>query len=211
MFRPAPPGASLGRGRPRPRRANGGQPGRLYPPEAGRRALLAVGGLLGLAGCGFRPLYAPVTTQDGGASDIRDELAAVRVGNIPERSGQLLRRELQRRLEGSRPGTPARYGLQVSVIFAVEPLGYRRDGTITRLRFIANGTWTLATLAVPPRQIAASSIPLRQLDAFNVPDLQFFAADSARDAMEARLAEQLSEDIFRRVALELRRERERAG
>jgi hypothetical protein len=67
-------------------------------------------------------------------------------------------------------------------------------------------------LSVPPRQIAASSLPSRAIDAFNIPDLQFFAADSARDAMEGRLVEQLAEEIFRRVAMELRREREqRAG
>jgi LPS-assembly lipoprotein len=175
-----------------------------------RRTLLRFGALGGLAGCGFRPLYAPVSTEDGGSADIRDELAAVRVANIPERSGQLLRRDLQRRFEGVRLGVPARYALQVAVSYAVEPLGYRRDGTITRLRYIANGTWTLATLAVPPRQVAASSIPTRALDSFNIPDLQFFAADSARDAMEQRLSEQLGEEIFRRVAMELRRERQQA-
>jgi len=174
--------------------------------------VLAAGGLLGpLSGCGFRPLYAPISAEDGGSADIRDELAAVRVGNIPERSGQLLRRDLQRRFEATRPGTQARYALQVAVTYAVEPLGYRRDGTITRLRYTASGAWTLATMAVPPRQIAASAIPARAIDAFNIPDLQFFAADSARDAMEVRLVEQLSEEIYRRVALELRRERERAA
>lgn len=173
-----------------------------------RRALL--GGLLpGLSGCGFRPLYAPVSAEDGGTADIRDELAAVRVGNVPERSGQLLRRELQRRFEGVRLGVPARYALQVALAYGVEPLGYRRDGTITRLRYTATGSWSLATLGVPPRQIATSAIPARTIDAFNIPDLQFFAADSARDAMEARLVERLSEEIFRRVAMELRRERER--
>lgn len=175
--------------------------------------MLAAGGLLGpLSGCGFRPLYAPVTAEDGGSADIRDDLAAVRIGNIPERSGQLLRRDLQRRFEGVRTGVPARYMLQVAVSYTVEPLGYRQDGTITRLRYVATGSWNLATMAVPPRQIAASSIPARALDAFNIPDLQFFAADSARDAMERRLVEELSEDIYRRVALELRRERQqRAG
>ena len=129
-----------------------------------RRALLGLGGLLGSAGCGFRPLYAPITAEDGGSTDLRDELAAVRVGNIPERSGQLLRRDLQRRFEGVRPGVPARYGLQVALAYSVEPLGYRRDGTITRLRYTATGAWTLATLAVPPRRIAASAIPVRTLD-----------------------------------------------
>ncbi|MFC7542247.1 hypothetical protein ACFQU2_25990 [Siccirubricoccus deserti] len=61
---------------------------------------------------------------------------------------------------------------------------------------------------MPPQPIAASAIPYRTLDSFNIPDLQFFAADSARDAMEARVAEDLSEEIFRRVAAELRRRKE---
>jgi LPS-assembly lipoprotein len=171
-----------------------------------RRA--ALGGLLGLAGCGFRPLYAPVSAADGSASDIRTELAAVRVGGTYERQGQLLRRNLQRKLEESVPGTPARYMLQISVSGGAEILGYRRDGAITRVRYVVSGNWTLATLSVPPQQIAASAIPYRTLDSFNIPDLQFFAADSARDAMEARVAEDLSDEIFRHVAMELRRRKE---
>jgi LPS-assembly lipoprotein len=173
-----------------------------------RRRLLGLAGLLGLSGCGFRPLYAPVTEADGGTSDLREELAAVRVANIGERSGQLLRRELQRRFEGSAPGTAARYNLVVGVTYGAEALGYRRDGAITRLRYTASGNWTLTTLSVPPQPVAASSIPTRVIDSFNIPDLQFFAADSARDAMEARLVEQLSEEIYRRVAMELRRRKE---
>jgi LPS-assembly lipoprotein len=165
-------------------------------------------GLLGLGGCGFRPLYAPVTEADGTESDLRDELAAVRVANIGERSGQLLRRNLQRRLEGSAPGTAARYNLQVGVTFAVEVLGYRRDGSPTRIRYIANGDWVLTTLSVPPQRVAASAIAVRVLDSFNIPDLQFFAADMARDATEQRMVEQLSDDIYRGVALELRHRKE---
>lgn len=69
-----------------------------------RRGLLvgATAGL-GLGGCGFRPLYGPIAAPDGGAGgeDIRTELAAIRVGLIPERFGQLLRRDLQRRFEGT--------------------------------------------------------------------------------------------------------------
>jgi len=149
-----------------------------------------------------------VTATGGGESDLREELAAVRIADIPERSGQLLRRSLQRRFEGSAPGTPARYNLLVALGYTVEPLGYRQDGTITRVRYIISGNWTLTTLSVPPQRVAVSAIPYRALDSFNIPDLQFFAADTARDAMELRLVDQLAEDIFRRVALELRRERQ---
>jgi LPS-assembly lipoprotein len=176
--------------------------------NSSRRRLLGLAGLLGLSGCGFRPLYAPVTEADGTGSDLRDELAAVRVGNIGERSGQLLRRDLQRRFEGAAPGTAARYNLAIGLSFGAEPLGYRRDGTVTRLRYIVSGNWVLTTLAVPPQRVAASVIPTRFIDSFNIPDLQFFAADSARDAMEGRLLERLSEEIYREVAIELRRRKE---
>ncbi|MDO9712168.1 LPS assembly lipoprotein LptE [Paracraurococcus lichenis] len=175
---------------------------------ATRRALLGAVGLLGLSGCGFRPLYGPVTAADGSEADLTTELAAVRIGPIYERTGQLLRRNLQRRMEDSAPGTPARYQLNVSYVPGLEVLGYRRDGTITRIRYTFTGNWDLATLSVPPQPVARSIIPYRALDSFNIPDLQFFSADSARDAMEARAMEMMSEEITRQVAMALRKRRE---
>lgn len=132
------------------------------------------------------------------------ELAAIRVGDIPERFGQLLRRNLQRRLDLAGTGRQARYQLDASVALTVDSVGYRRDGAISRLRFTANGSWVLATLAVPPERLGGSSIPVRTIDAFNIPDLQFFAADSSREAMEQRLAEVVSEEIVRQVVLVFR-------
>jgi LPS-assembly lipoprotein len=172
-----------------------------------RRGLLGLG-LLGLSGCGFRPLYGPVVAADGSESDLAEELAAVRIGPIYDRTGQILRRSLQRRMEDSQPGTQARYQLNVQVTPGVEVLGYRRDGTITRVRYAFTGSWDLVTLAVPPQPVARAAIPYRTIDSFNIPDLQFFSADSARDAMEGRAMEQLSEEIGRQVALALRRRRE---
>jgi LPS-assembly lipoprotein len=179
-----------------------------------RRGLLvgATAGL-GLGGCGFRPLYGPIAAPYGGAGgeDIRTELAAIRVGLIPERFGQLLRRDLQRRFEGTAPGTAARYLLTVGVGISAEVLGYRRDGTISRVRYTATGTWNLATQSVPPQLVARNPLPFRTIDSFNVPDLQFFAADAARDAMEGRLVEVLGEEIFREVAIALRNRRQEAA
>lgn len=161
----------------------------------------------GLAGCGFQPVYG----SDGerniatGANEpaLRDQLASVRVGPIGERNGQILRRSLQRQLEGLRPGTQARFDLAASLAYQVEGLGYRRDGTITRVRYTATGTWILATAAVPPVVIERGTA--RTLDDFNIPDLQFFAADSSRDAMERRLIDELSDRIVLGVAVALRR------
>lgn len=185
----------------------------VSPPGAAsrlpsRRGLAGLAALLGLSGCGFRPLYGPVTTAGGRDADLATELAAVRIGPIYERTGQLLRRNLQRRMEDSRPGTPARYQLDVSYVPGIEILGYRTDGTITRIRYTFTGIWDLTTLSVPPQPVARSAIPYRAIDSFNIPDLQFFSADSARDAMESRAMEQMSEEIARQVAMALRRRQE---
>lgn len=175
--------------------------------EAGwpRRRLLGGLGLLGLAGCGFQPLHAPVETTVGDTADLEQELAAVRVMPMGERFGQLMRRDLQRRLESAAPGTPARYQLSVGVGLNTEVLGFRRDGTISRVRYIASGSWTLATLSVPPQVVGRNALPFRTIDAYNVPDLQFFAADVSREAMERRLVEVVSEEVVREVAIALRR------
>ena len=175
-----------------------------------RRGLLAgAAALLALSGCGFRPLYGPIASADGGPDeDIRKELAAVRIGVIPERFGQLLRRDLQRRFEGSAPGTQGRYLLTVNVGMSADILGYRRDGAISRVRFTASGDWNLATQSVPPQIIGRNPLPYRSIDAFNVPDLQFFADDTSREAMERRFVEVISDEVFRHVAMTLRRYKE---
>lgn len=170
-----------------------------------RRRLLGGLGLFGLAGCGFQPLHAPVETAGGNTADLEQELAAVRVMPMGERFGQLMRRDLQRRLESTAPGTPARYQLSVGVGLNTEVLGFRRDGTISRVRYIASGSWTLATLSVPPQVVGRNALPFRTIDAYNVPDLQFFAADVSREAMERRLVEVVSEEVVREVAIALRR------
>jgi LPS-assembly lipoprotein len=158
-----------------------------------RRALLGL--LLLVPGCGFRPLYGP--RPEGSAAPGLD---AVRVGLIPERNGQLLRRELEARL-GSRNGGAARYDLRVGLAYGVEAQGFARDGTPSRVRITATANWFLYDLNVPPHLVANGTE--RAFDAYNIPENQFFAADTARDATERRLVEQLAEDIVRRLAIRL--------
>lgn len=161
----------------------------------------------GLAGCGFRPVYGPEGERNvaGGANDpgMMEQLASVRVAPIGERNGQLMRRALQRQLEGLRPGTQARYDLNASLAWQAEAIGFRRDGTLTRVRYVANANWILSTAAVPPVVVDRGSA--RTLDDFNIPDLQFFAADSSRDEMERRLITELSDRVVLGVAVALRR------
>ena len=169
-----------------------------------RRALL---GALLLGGCGFRPVYAPGGEGERAPGAVAPatalQLAAVRVGPMYERTGQQFRRLLQRGLEGRVPGTPARYVLNVSLLQEVEPLGYRQDGTITRIRFVVNADWVLSTAADEP--VVVERGRARTLDSFNIPALQFYASEISGEAMQARLREELAERIIQGVAIALSR------
>ncbi len=169
-----------------------------------RRTLLLTPLLL--AGCGFRPLHAP--PAPGGAADIAPDLAAIRVGLIPDRSGQIMRQELERRLAGAARGAAgrgavaARYDLKVTVLVGADLLGFRRDGSPSRVRNTYTAPWTLSTMAVPPVIVAQGSSTA--FDAYNVPDNQFFAGLQASAAADRRLLEQLAADVVERVIISLR-------
>jgi len=166
-----------------------------------RRGLLA-GASLALAGCGFTPMYGSAERASvAPEGPVGQDLAAVRVALVPERSGQLLRRALQQRLDPRGQAPAARYDLRVGLQYTAEALGFRRDGSATRVRYTALAQWSLFTFASPPEQLASGVE--RALDSYNIPDNQFFAADFSRDAMERRLIDQLAEDIVRRLALQL--------
>jgi LPS-assembly lipoprotein len=160
-----------------------------------RRALL--GGLLLAGGCGFRPLYGPAAPGQASAA-----LAGVQVANIPERSGQILRQALARRLDPQGAGGAPRHELRVALASENEPLGFRRDGVPSRVRVSARADWRLVLLGPPQSDVAAGRE--RTFDSYNIPDGQFFAADASRDAMERRLMEQLAELIVQRLAVTLR-------
>lgn len=157
-----------------------------------RRAVIVLPAAL-LAGCGFRPLHGP---RPGGAA--APGLETVRVGLIPERNGQLLRRRLEERIGAAGSG-PARYDLRVGLAYGVELQGFARDGTPSRVRVTATANWFLYDTGAPPRLVARGTE--RAFDAYNVPENQFFSADTSRDATERRLVDQLAEDVVRRLAL----------
>lgn len=173
-----------------------------------RRALL--GAALGLSGCGFRPMYGPVSGEAGLPLDLRRELAAVRLDYMGERIGVLIQRALERRFASAagdeRPA--AKYGLQVSISLGAEILGYRRDGAISRVRYTATTNWVLLRRTAPAEELGRGYN--RTIDASNVPDYQFFSAEIASDAMQRRILDELVEQVFLAVAAKLR-ERLREG
>ena len=56
-------------------------------------------------------------------------------------------------------------------------------------------------MAVPPVLVAGGTE--RAFDAFNLPDNQFFAADSSQDAAQRRLVQRVAGDVVEKIAVAL--------
>ena len=154
-----------------------------------------------VAGCGFRPMHA--RRESEADTQVAASLAAVKVGLITERQGQLMRRRLEEGLApAGRGAVTAKYELRVGIGYSADVQGFRRDGTASRIRFIATASWFLFDLGPPPREIARGTE--RSLDAYDIPENQFFAGDVARNTMERQLIEQLAQQIVNSLAMHFR-------
>lgn len=168
-----------------------------------RRGLLQVmaGGAAGmLGGCGFRPLYLP---ESASGSVAGAELAAVYVPVEGERTGQLLRQALQRRLEGTGTGVVKKYELTAAMIASQEGIAIQRDNSTTRIRLVASGPWSLRAYDVAHTLLSSGSS--RVVDGFNILNQQYFAADLENEAAYRRVAEALADQIVLQVGIFLRR------
>ncbi len=155
--------------------------------------LLALPAMLGLGGCGFHPLYQ--TTARG---DSPGALGEIFVATIPDRTGQLLRQALQERLDGAGSGARKQYELTVSYSIEQQAISIQQDSSSTRNRLVGRVTWTLHS-DVPQAPAVTSGIA-RALDGNNVVNEQFFYTDLATGAAQARLAENLADQVTQQLA-----------
>lgn len=165
-----------------------------------RRAVLAGTGA-SLAGCGFRPLYAPAA--NGGPGPAEAEMAAVWVPVIPERSGQVLRQALQQRLEGAGTGVAKKYALAVTFGIYVDALAIRPDTTATYVRMTGTAPWNLTTVGLKPQPVISGQA--QAVNGYDILDQQYFAAMIENDTSIRRLAETLADQIVTRLAIYFRR------
>ena len=155
--------------------------------------LAALFALAGLSGCGFHPLY-----QTTGRVDAPGALGQIFVDTIPNRPGQLLRQALQERLDGAGSGARKRYELSVSYAIETDAISIQPDNSSTRNRLVGRVTWTLHS-DNPQAPIVTSGFA-RSLDGNNVINEQFFYVDLAAGAAQARLAENLADQVTQQLA-----------
>jgi len=156
------------------------------------RAVVALG-LIGLAGCGFRPLYG----ERSAASVTAPELAAIQIDIIPNREGQLVRNNLLDKMRPRGAAPRELYRLSVGIGIGRESFGIRTDETATRGSLTMNATYTLSDLATGDLLLTATS---RAVSSYNILDSDFATVISENDAIR-RTAVDLSEEIKTRVAI----------
>jgi LPS-assembly lipoprotein len=165
-------------------------------PRRGRHLAGVVLSLALVAGCGFRPLYAPsaLTTTD-------PRLAAIQVPQIPERIGQRLTISLRDGFNPSGATVDPLYRLQVTLTTTRRETALRTDGTATRAEISVAASYNLIDLkngrsAMSGTAQSGSSVDLVVNEYSNV-----VAEDDAR----TRAVEEIAFELQTRCAMFLER------
>ena len=149
--------------------------------------------LLALSACGFSPLYGGARGQGASAA-----LETVQVANIPDRTGQVLRQELEQQIHTNGAPTTELYTLAVSYKVIQTGEGIQADSSTTRNRFNAIATWKLTPIGNPG--VTLTSGNATAMDALNVIDQQYFASNLEADTVQGQLAQQISAQITAQLA-----------
>jgi LPS-assembly lipoprotein len=167
-----------------------------------RRRRLLTAGLLGgaalLSGCRVRPLYGSFDPE-GPNEDYRasEDLQAIAVSPISDRSGQILYNALLNRLTPAGvPANPA-YKLVTTTSESVGASQLRTDATATRALLIVNANYTLVLAAHPQVQLVSGGVTT--LSAYNIVESEYATYRAEVDARE-RALEELASRIRQRLA-----------
>lgn len=154
---------------------------------------------LGLAGCGFQPLYG---NRQGGGAAATPEMAQIAIGPIGDRAGQLLRNELRDRLTpGGVPAQP-RWRLDVTLTETTTDLVILQDATSTFAKYLGDARWVLIDLASDAPALQGRS---RQLASYSISSSEFASLQAESDARR-RVVAAIAEDIRLRLGIYFKRD-----
>lgn len=151
-----------------------------------RAAALLMAAALGLAGCGFTPLYA-----EGGAGGA---LSRIAVTTQDDRLGYRLREQLEDALGRNGAAQPL-YRLQTSVEQSRRPLGRRIDDTATRYELTVRAEWTLTPVA-GGEPLTGTETVTTTYAAADQPYAAIAAQQDAEDRAAAELARLIRIDLL---------------
>ncbi len=149
-------------------------------------ALAIIVASLGLAGCGFTPLYA----QPGVVSN----LASIDVVAPQGRAGFLLREELDDAFAKNRAG-PAAYRMNLQIGERRYPRGIRTDNVATRYEYVLTADYVLARM---PSGVVAKRGKVRVELTYDSADQPYASITAQQDAQQ-----RAAQEAARRIQLEL--------
>lgn len=143
-----------------------------------RRLALAAVALVGLAGCGFTPLY--------GETAVGGSLSRIAVTTQDDRLGYRVREQLEDALGRDGAQAPL-WRLETTLEQSRRPLGRRIDDTATRYELTVRGAWTLTPTNGGPAVTGVETVTTTYAAAD-----QPFAAIAAQQDGEERAAAELA-------------------
>ncbi|HEY9233684.1 MULTISPECIES: LPS assembly lipoprotein LptE [Phenylobacterium] len=141
---------------------------------------------VGLAGCGFTPLY--------GTPGVTAQLASVQVMTPPGRTGQLIREHLDDALARDKGAAP-QYRMDLAVSETRYPRGVRVDNVATRYEYVLTANYTLvasSTGAAVKRGIARAQVTY---DSADQPYASITAQQDAQDRAAAECARKIQLEV----------------
>lgn len=181
----------------------------MWWPSTLIRGLAAALLLLGLAACGFQPLY---QGGDGGGesaagSTSLSELQQVQIAPIGDRLGQQLHNKLRNLMNPQgQPGNPA-YRLQIELTDSESRTNLAGDAIASRVVRRLYADWRVVEPGTGETLFSGRS---RSFSSYDVLDQPYATLAGKRDAGERGL-QQLAQNIHARVAAFLARDRDAAG
>ncbi len=143
-----------------------------------RRLAIGFVALVGLAGCGFTPLY--------GETAVGGSLSRIAVTTQDDRLGYRVREQLEDALGRDGAQAPL-WRLETTLEPSRRPLGRRIDDTATRYELTVRGTWTLTPTNGGPAVTGVETVTTTYAAAD-----QPFAAIAAQQDGEERAAAELA-------------------
>jgi LPS-assembly lipoprotein len=164
-------------------------------PAFGRRLLGLVVGLAlagSVAGCGFRPLYAPPgDAASPEARAVAADLASVQVAPIPNRQGQELRNKLTDMLQMGEADGSSRYLLSIGLGELQQSLAIRQTGLATRANLYMNATYSLIDVANGQPVLVGMTSSVASYDLLDEDFATLTAINDARTRVIGRLADNI--------------------
>lgn len=166
------------------------------------KSFLGMIAVLALSSCGFHPLYVGAETADSfSGSRVVSDLSTVFIDEIPEHTGQILRRRLMSRISPKGNPENPKYELSAYIVEASEyQQAIRLDNMATRTTLIYTAEYVLKSF--PEGKVLLKDRTTSRAS-YNILESPY-ATDVAEEDAKKRMMEIIGDNISLRVATYLK-------